>query len=509
MASTTKDSLPETAAAAGSAAGAEIPVTVHASRYSSASKGAGKLPAVHEETRTVIILPQGAVVRLSAMVSAGELVVLTNNHTGADVICRVTNVKTQPGIQNYVHLEFTQRAPDFWEEGSAAGPAPSAEKPVAAAPRLAVPPPVPPMPALTRMPGSAVPAGLAGGKAPAPPVEVKSTPASKPEITPLAAEPALDTAEASAKPWPAPSRVSEISPAPPLSHKEPAELPRRSPRLQPFEASIPKRANASRSIVLFSIAAAVLLAIGAVGWTMLWRGDRGTAAALQVLYSPLTSNPAPLPAVSKSDAPIFTASVKANSPEPSAAVLPKNPAAETPVSEPAAIPPAVEPAKTEVQPPPPARTAINLGKISKPKLKKAAQLSSSEPPPVLPVENALPVVIGASVPNPAAQTNALFPVEPAAPAPVKGGQLQQPKLLSSVAAVYPSLARAQHVQGDVTIDALIDATGKVAATNVLTGNPLLQKAAIDSLRLWKYQPARLNGEPIPIHINVTVTFRLN
>src|SRR5690349_14264825 len=104
-----------------SASGAEIPVTVHASRYSATSKGSSKLPPVHEDTRTVIIFPQGAVVRLAAMVTVGELVVLTNNRTGADVICRVTNVKTQPGIQNYVHLEFTQRALDFWEDGSTAG----------------------------------------------------------------------------------------------------------------------------------------------------------------------------------------------------------------------------------------------------------------------------------------------------------------------------------------------------------------------------------------------------
>ncbi len=106
---------------ASSATPAEIPVTVHASRYSSASKGTGKLPPVHEDTRTVIIFPQGAVVRLSATFTPGELVVLTNNRTGTDVICRVTSVKTQPGIQNYVHLEFTQRALDFWEENFLSG----------------------------------------------------------------------------------------------------------------------------------------------------------------------------------------------------------------------------------------------------------------------------------------------------------------------------------------------------------------------------------------------------
>src|SRR5207302_1689902 len=109
MPSTAKDSLSEPTTTAGpaknevqksqpgNAAGTEIPVTVHASRYSAASKGSAKLPPVHEETRTVIVLPQGAVVRLSATVAVGELVVLTNKRTGADVICRVTNIKAQPG----------------------------------------------------------------------------------------------------------------------------------------------------------------------------------------------------------------------------------------------------------------------------------------------------------------------------------------------------------------------------------------------------------------------------
>ena len=98
------------------AVGAEIAVTIHASRYSATSRGIASknLPSIHEETRTVIIFSNGAVVRLSASVTTGELVVLTNQRTGDDVICRVANVKAQPGTQNHVNLEFTQRAPSFW-----------------------------------------------------------------------------------------------------------------------------------------------------------------------------------------------------------------------------------------------------------------------------------------------------------------------------------------------------------------------------------------------------------
>src|SRR6202140_3689596 len=99
------------------ATGVEIPVVVHASRYSRAGLGASKaLSPLHEETRTVVVFPQGGIVRLSAGLSVGQLVVLTNRQTGADILCRVINSKAQQGIQNYVDLEFTQDVPGFWGE---------------------------------------------------------------------------------------------------------------------------------------------------------------------------------------------------------------------------------------------------------------------------------------------------------------------------------------------------------------------------------------------------------
>ncbi len=63
--------------------------------------------------------------RLTATLAANELVVLTNQRSGADVICRVVSVKAQPGIQNYVDLEFTQRASGFWGDCFPSEPLPA------------------------------------------------------------------------------------------------------------------------------------------------------------------------------------------------------------------------------------------------------------------------------------------------------------------------------------------------------------------------------------------------
>ena len=99
---------------------------------------------------------------------------------------------------------------------------------------------------------------------------------------------------------------------------------------------------------------------------------------------------------------------------------------------------------------------------------------------------------------------------PAVPEPIRvGGQVQQARLISSVSPAYPALARAIALQGDVTIDALIDATGKVVTMKRLSGPVALQQAAMDALRQWKYEPARLDGQPVSTHLSVTIQFRLN
>lgn len=99
------------------------------------------------------------------------------------------------------------------------------------------------------------------------------------------------------------------------------------------------------------------------------------------------------------------------------------------------------------------------------------------------------------------------PAAPAASLPV-GGEVKQAKLISSVQPIYPTLAKNQHVSGNVTIDALIDATGRVTTMKIVSGPTLLHQAAMDALKQWKYQPATLDGKTVPMHLTVTLQFRL-
>ena len=61
----------------------------------------------------------------------------------------------------------------------------------------------------------------------------------------------------------------------------------------------------------------------------------------------------------------------------------------------------------------------------------------------------------------------------------------------------------------MVVDALIDTTGNVTTAKVISGPVLLQQAAVETVRHWKYEPARLDGQAVAMHLTVTVRFRLN
>ncbi len=74
--------------------------------------------------------------------------------------------------------------------------------------------------------------------------------------------------------------------------------------------------------------------------------------------------------------------------------------------------------------------------------------------------------------------------------------------------VYPPLARSSRVEGVVILEAVLDATGRVDSVRVLRSIPLLDQAAVDAVRQWRFTPARLNGVPVPVVMTVTVNFTL-
>jgi protein TonB len=89
-----------------------------------------------------------------------------------------------------------------------------------------------------------------------------------------------------------------------------------------------------------------------------------------------------------------------------------------------------------------------------------------------------------------------------------GGEITAPRKIFDAAPVYPEAAKAAGVQGIIIAEVLLDVAGNVADIRLLRTNPLLQDAALDAIWQWRYEPALLNGEAVPMVMTVTVNFTL-
>jgi TonB family protein len=89
-----------------------------------------------------------------------------------------------------------------------------------------------------------------------------------------------------------------------------------------------------------------------------------------------------------------------------------------------------------------------------------------------------------------------------------GSNVQSAKLVQHVDPVYPQTARAEGVEGNVTLQITIGQDGSVESAFPTEGNPLLAQAAVDAVKRWKYQPTLLNDAPVKVQTTVTVPFEL-
>ena len=87
--------------------------------------------------------------------------------------------------------------------------------------------------------------------------------------------------------------------------------------------------------------------------------------------------------------------------------------------------------------------------------------------------------------------------------------LQAAKILKKVIPQYPALARQARISGTVKLMGIIGKDGTVQRLQVISGHPLLQKAALDAVSQWRYQPTVLDGEPVEVIAPIDVIFTLS
>lgn len=77
------------------------------------------------------------------------------------------------------------------------------------------------------------------------------------------------------------------------------------------------------------------------------------------------------------------------------------------------------------------------------------------------------------------------------------------------APIYPPIAVAARIEGTVVLLATISRAGTIENLHVQSGHAMLQQAALDAVRSWRYRPYILNGQPVEVETTVNVVFNLS
>ncbi len=168
------------------------------------------------------------------------------------------------------------------------------------------------------------------------------------------------------------------------------------------------------------------------------------------------------------------------------------------------ITPRLEVEKPKVEPPKPKLEPVKKKPIAPPLIVAPAEAPSPivapapPPDPPKPVEETAPVVAAA----PAAPSVA--PAPPVIPPNFNADYLHNPP------PPYPPAARRLGEQGRVMLRVLVDPDGQAEQVEVRTssGSPRLDASALETVRRWKFVPARQGDRPIAAWVLVPISFRL-
>ena len=180
--------------------------------------------------------------------------------------------------------------------------------------------------------------------------------------------------------------------------------------------------------------------------------------------------------------------------EPERPKPPPPPPPPPPLKPPAIVPKVVAPRPPVLLPPPPMAPMTALPVLVPPPT--AIQVAIADVEPVRPG----PTVVAPPTPAP----------PPPGPAPVVVPPRFDAAYLDNPAPIYPSLAKRRGEEGRVLLRVQVSAEGRADRVEVskTSGSPILDEAAIEAVRRWRFVPARRGSDAIAAPVLVPIAFAL-
>jgi protein TonB len=262
----------------------------------------------------------------------------------------------------------------------------------------------------------------------------------------------------------------------------------------------------SRKIMIAAVVVLALAALGYLGYEKL--GKSSTAPAPQPTSTPQDSG-RPAPALAPMSSPVAapSTSTPGQASSTTQTLAPKT-ATAAPIEKPSAgvgNPPVIRIASNPEPETKKPDSAPILVKSNNSGAKAQAQAEESAPP----LPNSL-AVASANDSNLSGLMSTSSSVSKPSLATLRISQgVSQGLLIKQVQPKYPPAALTVHTEGAVQIQATVNKEGTVTNLKVLSGDPVLARAALEAVRQWRYKPYYLDGDPVEIQTQITVNFKGN
>ncbi len=79
---------------------------------------------------------------------------------------------------------------------------------------------------------------------------------------------------------------------------------------------------------------------------------------------------------------------------------------------------------------------------------------------------------------------------------------------AKVAPEYPAIARQLKIEGAVELEAVVTETGAVEKVNIVSGNPVLTRPAVDAIKKWKFAPFTADGKAVKALVPLSLSFKM-
>ena len=83
----------------------------------------------------------------------------------------------------------------------------------------------------------------------------------------------------------------------------------------------------------------------------------------------------------------------------------------------------------------------------------------------------------------------------------------QPLLVKEVTPSYPAQLKGTGIEGTVRLECIVREDGTTGEARVIAAvHPVLDREALKALGEWRYLPARKDGKPVPMRVDVEIVF---